>query len=153
MYSYSLQYLRQLDNSTCYRSNNTSCTRFRKDLDFWFPYGVPLCSLYGFDICINLLLPRKLLISILQPLLSQTCLISFWKMLWYNKTRYFYFILKHKQGNTYWNKIVKKHNRVQFPFFLQKRDFSAAWEVPWVWQTRVFMEEEHSPCLLLRPTQ
>ena len=41
MYSYSLQYLRQLDSSIRQRSNNTSFTRFRKDLDFWFCYGVP----------------------------------------------------------------------------------------------------------------
>ena len=57
--SYSLQYLRQLDNSNCHRPNNISCTRFRKDLDFWFCYDVPLYSLYGFHICRNLLLPVK----------------------------------------------------------------------------------------------
>ena len=34
MYSYSLQYLRQLDNSIRLRSYNTFCTRFRKDLHF-----------------------------------------------------------------------------------------------------------------------
>ena len=34
MYSYSLQYLRQLDNSIRHRSNNSSCTRFRKDFEF-----------------------------------------------------------------------------------------------------------------------
>ena len=41
MYSYSLQYFRQLDNSTRHRPNITSCTRFRKDLDFYFFCGVP----------------------------------------------------------------------------------------------------------------
>ena len=56
MYSYSLQYLRKPDNSIRHRSNNTSCTHFRKDLDFWFCYGVPLSSGYGLDICRNLLL-------------------------------------------------------------------------------------------------
>ena len=79
MYSYSLQYLRQLDISNHHRSNNTSFTRFRKDLDFWFCYGVPLYSLYGLDICKNLLLPIKLMISILQLLLSHRCLSSFLK--------------------------------------------------------------------------
>ena len=34
MYSYSLQYLRQLDNSIRLRSYNTFCTRFRKDFHF-----------------------------------------------------------------------------------------------------------------------
>ena len=33
MYNYSPQYLRQLDNGIRHRSNNTSCTLFRKDLD------------------------------------------------------------------------------------------------------------------------
>ena len=32
-------------------------------------------------------------------------------------------------------------------------DFSAAWEVPCVWQTPVLLEEEHSPCLACRPKQ
>ena len=47
-----------------------------------------------------------------------------------------------------------KQNQEHFLFLLQKRDFSEALEVPWVGQTRVLMEEEeHSPCLPLRPTQ
>ena len=87
MYSYSLQYLRQLDNSTHRRSNNSSCTRFCKDLDFWFCYCVPFCSPYGLDICRNLLLLVKLLKSILQLLLSHTCLTSFCEKLWQNETR------------------------------------------------------------------
>ena len=82
MYSHSLQNLRQLDNSTRHRSNNTSCTHFRKDLGFWFCYGVPLYSQYGLDMCRNLLLLVKLLISILQLFLSHTSLTSFWKRLW-----------------------------------------------------------------------
>ena len=36
MYSYRLQNLRQLDKSIHLRSNNTFCTRFRKDLYFDF---------------------------------------------------------------------------------------------------------------------
>ena len=36
----------------------------------------------------------------------------------------------------------QKHNRAHFLFLLQKRNLSAAWDVPWVWQTRVLMEEE-----------
>ena len=82
MYSYSLQYLRQIDNSNRHRSKYTSCTRFRKDLDFWFWYGVPLYSLYGLDISKNLLLPLKKLITTLQLLLSHTYLTSFWEMFW-----------------------------------------------------------------------
>ena len=42
MYNNSLQYLRHLDNSIRHGSNSTSCTRFRKDFDFWFRYGFPL---------------------------------------------------------------------------------------------------------------
>ena len=42
MYIYSLQYLRQIDISIRYRSNNTSFTRFRNEFDFWFRYGVPI---------------------------------------------------------------------------------------------------------------
>ena len=38
MYSYRLQYLRQLDKSIRLRSYNTFCTLFRKDLYFWFRY-------------------------------------------------------------------------------------------------------------------
>ena len=59
MYSYSLRDLRQLDNSIRNQSNNTSCTLFRKDLDFWFCYAVPRLSVSGLDICRNLLLLEK----------------------------------------------------------------------------------------------
>ena len=45
MYSYTLQNLRQLDNSFRHRSNNTFHTFFRKDFHFWFRYGVLLSSL------------------------------------------------------------------------------------------------------------
>ena len=34
MYNYSLQYLRQLDNSIRHHSNITSCIHFRKDFEF-----------------------------------------------------------------------------------------------------------------------
>ena len=56
VYNYRLEYLRQLDNSLCHRSNNTSCTIFRKDLHFRFHYGVPLSSLKLIDVCENELL-------------------------------------------------------------------------------------------------
>ena len=47
--------------------------------------------------------------------------------------------MKHVEYNVYQNtnKVIftetlfHKHNRAQFLFLLQKRDFSAAWEVPW----------------------
>ena len=76
MYKYSLQYLCQLDISIRRHSNNTSCARFCTDLDFLFRYGVPLYSLYGIDICRNLLLPVKLLITILELFLTDTCLTN-----------------------------------------------------------------------------
>ena len=38
MYSYMLQYRRQLDNSIRHRSNNASCTLYRKDFHFWLRY-------------------------------------------------------------------------------------------------------------------
>ena len=41
MYSYRLQYLPQLDNSTRHQSNNSFCTLFRKDFHFWFSLGCP----------------------------------------------------------------------------------------------------------------
>ena len=88
MYSYNLQYLRQLDKSIRHRSNNKSCTRVRKDLDYWFRYGVPLYSLYGLDICRKLLLPVKLMKMMLELLLSHTCLTSSRTVVWYNETRY-----------------------------------------------------------------
>ena len=51
--------------------------------------------------------------------------------------------------NTYTVKLIEtnfyKHNRVHFQFLLQKRDFSRAWEVPWVSQVWVLMEQEDSP--------
>ena len=34
MYNYSLQYIRQLDNSIRHRLNNTSGTHFRKEFEF-----------------------------------------------------------------------------------------------------------------------
>ena len=87
-YSHSLHYLRQLENSTHHRSNNTSCSRvFARHLDFWLCYGVRLYSLYGLDTCGNLLLLVNLLISILQLVLSRTCLTSFWRRLWWTETR------------------------------------------------------------------
>ena len=51
MYSYSLQYLRQLDDIIRHRSNNTSCIHISKDLDPEFCYGVALFSLDKPDIC------------------------------------------------------------------------------------------------------
>ena len=56
MYSYMLQYLRQLDNSIHHRSNNTSCILHCKDFHCWFRYSVPLSSLNLLDICKNELL-------------------------------------------------------------------------------------------------
>ena len=32
-----------------------------------------------------------------------------------------------------------RHNREHFLFLVQMDDVSAAWEVPWVWQTRVLL--------------
>ena len=80
IYNYMLQYLRQLDNSIRHRSNNTSCTFYCMDFLFWFRFSVPLYSQFGLDICRNLLLLVKIMISILQ--MSHTCLTSFWKRLW-----------------------------------------------------------------------
>ena len=77
LYSYRLQYLHQLYNSTRLRSYNTFCTLFRKDFHFWILCVVPLYSQYGLDICRNSLLPVKLMLSILQLLLPHTCLTSF----------------------------------------------------------------------------
>ena len=34
MYNFSLQYIRQLDNSICHGSNITCCTNFGKDFEF-----------------------------------------------------------------------------------------------------------------------
>ena len=55
MYSYSLENLRQLDNSIRLRSYKTFCTLFRKYLHFWFRYDVPLSSLILLDRRKNLL--------------------------------------------------------------------------------------------------
>ena len=60
MYSYNLQNLRQLDISIRHRSNNTSCTRFCKDPDFRFCYGVPLYSQLGLDILQKLAATNKI---------------------------------------------------------------------------------------------
>ena len=35
-----------------------------------------------------------------------------------------------------------KHNKEHLLFWFQKGDFLVASEVPWVWQTRVLMEQE-----------
>ena len=51
MYSYRLQYPRQLDKSNRLRSNNTFCTLFRNDFHFRFRYVVPLSSMILLDIC------------------------------------------------------------------------------------------------------
>ena len=150
MYSYSLQYLRQLNNGTRPCSNKTSCIRFRKDLDFWFCYGVPVHSLYGLDICKNLLLLVKVLISILKLLLSDTCLTSFEKD--YDK-------VKHVNYNLYQNTNTVtpietnfyEHNQEHFLFLFQLDDFSAKQGVVFVFQRLVLLEEEESSlCLPLR---
>ena len=78
MYSYSLYYLRQLNNSIRLRSYTTFCTRFRKDFHFCFRYVVPLFSLNLLDMCKNqLLLVVKL--QQLIPFLSHIFLTSFEK--------------------------------------------------------------------------
>ena len=63
MYNYSLQNHRQLDTSLRYRYNETSCTRLRKNFDFWSRYGVPF-FLYGLDIGRSFPLLLKLMIEI-----------------------------------------------------------------------------------------
>ena len=81
IYSYRLRYLRQLDISIRHRSNNTSCTLFRKDFHSCFRCGNPLSSLNLLDICKD----QLLLIVNLQHLIqfyAHRCLASFWKMLW-----------------------------------------------------------------------
>ena len=151
MYSYSLQYLRQLDKSTRHRSNNTFCAVFRKDFQFWFLCGVPLFLQNLRDLCKK----QLLLIVKLQEFLqfwSHIFLTNFWKG--YDK-------LKHGNYKLYQNTntviLIEtnfyRHNQEHFLFLFQMDDFSAALEDPWVWQNRVLMEEEHSPCLRLRPTQ
>ena len=148
MYSYSLQYLHQLDKSTRRRQNNISCTRFRKYLDLWFCYDVPLYSLYGLDTCRNMLLLVKLLILILQLPLSHTCLASFDKG--YEK-------IKHVSFNLLWNTNTVipigtnfyKHNQEHFLFLFQLSDLSAMNGVALVSQRLVLLEAS-SPCLPLR---
>ena len=149
MYSYRLQYLRQLDKSIRLHSNNTFCTLFRKDFHFGFRYDVPLSSLIFLDRCKNLLPLIKKLQQLLQ-FLSHTCLTSFEKG--YDK-------MKHVNSKLYQNTntviLIQtnfyRHNRVHFLFLLQKHDSSAAWEVRLDAQTRVLLE--HFPCLPLHPTQ
>ena len=151
MYSYRQKYLLQLDNSIRLRSNNTFCTLFRKDFHFWFRYEDRLFFLNSLDICKN----RLLIIVKLQQLIqfsSHTCLTSVWEG--YDKMRHVNYNLYqntntviHIETNFY------RHNQEHFLFLLQKPDFTAVWEVPWVWQTRALMEEENSPCLALHPTQ
>ena len=60
MYSFSQQCLRQLDNKIRHLSNNTSCTRFRKEVHPRFCYGLSLFSLDKLDICRNKLLQVRL---------------------------------------------------------------------------------------------
>ena len=83
MYNYSLEYLRQLDNSIRLRSYNTFCTRFRKDFHFWFRYVVPLLSLNLLDMCKNQLLLIVKLQQLIQ-FLSHTFLTSFEKVYEWN---------------------------------------------------------------------
>ena len=59
-----------LDDKIRHCSNNTSCTHFSKDPDFWFRSFAPLPSLYRLNICWNLLVLVEILISILQLILS-----------------------------------------------------------------------------------
>ena len=87
MYSYRLQYLRELDKSTRHLSKNTSFTRFCKELDYSFEHGVPFYSLSGLDICKNLLQPVKIMILILKLLLSHIFLTRYWESFWLNETR------------------------------------------------------------------
>ena len=53
MFQYSLRCVRHLDNSIRHRSNNTSCTHFRKDFQFWFRCFVPHFSLNKPNTCRN----------------------------------------------------------------------------------------------------
>ena len=78
MYSYSPQYLRQLDNSIRLRSYKTFCTRFCKDFHFRFRYVVPLLSLNLLDMWKNQLLLIVKLQQLIQ-FLSHTFLTSFEK--------------------------------------------------------------------------
>ena len=138
MYSYSLQYLRQLDTSTHHRSKKTSCTRFRKDLDFWFCYGVPLYSLYGLDICRNY---------------NCFCLTHVWLAFEkdYDKMKHVYYNL-YQNTNTVIPTETNfyKHIQEHFLFLFQVDDFSAMEGVELVSQRQVLLEEESSPCLPLR---
>ena len=151
MYSYSLPCLRELDNSTRHPSNNTFCGVFGKDFQFRFRCGVPLSFQNLPDLCKN----QLLLIVKQQQLVqfqSHTFLTSFLKG--YDKMEHVNHIL---YQNTNTVKLIVtnfyRHNQEHFLFLFQIDDFSAAWEDPWIWQTRVLIEEEHSPCLPLRPTQ
>ena len=78
MYSYSLQYLRQLDKSIRLRSYNTFCTRFRKDFHFCFRSVVPRLSLNLLDMCKKQLLLIVKLQQLIQ-FISHTILTSFEK--------------------------------------------------------------------------
>ena len=151
MYSYSLQYLRQLDDSTRHRSNNTSCTRFRKDLNFGICYAVPLYSLYRLDICRNLLLLVKVMILILKLI----CLTHVWLVFEKNYDK-----MKHVHYNLYWNPNTvipietnfSKQNQEHFLFSFQMDDFSAMQWFVLVSQRLVLLleEEDSSPCVPLR---
>ena len=77
--NYSLQHPRLLDNINRHRLNKAFCTRFRKDLHFWFRFGVPLFSLYKLNICRNLLLLIKMMITVPEMLLPHTFVTCFWK--------------------------------------------------------------------------
>ena len=151
MYSCSLQCLRRLDNSTRNRSNKSFCAVFHKDFQFWLRCGVPLSFQDLLGLCKN----QLLLIVKLQEILqfdSHPFLTSFWKS--YDKMKHVKYIL---YQNT--NRVIlietnfNRRNQEHFLSIFQMDNFSAAQEDLWFWQTRVLMEEEHSLCLPLRPTQ
>ena len=153
MYSYSLQYLRQLDNSIRHRSNNTCCTHFRKDLDPRFCCCVPLFSLDKPDICRNKLLQVRLSRRTLGQFWSHTFLTSFWKYLILKKKLSIVCIYKTHtmyqiQTHTKFNETVMYTESGTFFNRFRMDDFSVIWGIRWDPQTLVLLLLElNSPCL------
>ena len=114
MYSYRLQHLHQPENSIRHRSNNTFCTRFRKEFHFSIRYGVPLSSLNLLDRC-----KTQLLLLVKPQQLIQYNLTHIWLV--FEKV---YEKMKHVNHNIYQNTNTVtlletnfyKQNRVQFLF-------------------------------------
>ena len=147
MYTYSLQYLRHLDNSTRH-SNSSLCTLFRKDFVIWFRCVVPLFSLDKPDKCRNRLLQVRLSKRILELFWSHTCLTSFYKIsiTCKYKTDTMYQIQTHTNFNETESCI---QSQAHFLVESWMDDVSVIWGVRLDAQTLVLLSllELNSPCL------